>query len=48
MPPARATASGAALLHHKQPRQLSFTSVCQYVLASWMQLSSDLTDAAFR
>jgi hypothetical protein len=42
----RATAAGAALLHHKQPRQLSFTSVCQYVLASWMQLSNDLTDAA--
>ena len=38
----RTTAAGAALLHHKQPRQISFTSTCQYVLASWMQLSSGL------
>src|SRR5690606_34111111 len=38
----RTTAAGAALLHDKQPRQISFTSVCQYVLASWMQLSSGL------
>jgi hypothetical protein len=36
----RITAAGAALLHNKQPRQISFTSTCQYVLASWMQLSS--------
>lgn len=36
----RATAAGAALLHDKQPRQISFTSTCQYVLASWMYLSS--------
>lgn len=36
----RTTAAGAALLHNKQPRQISFTSTCQYVLASWMQLSS--------
>ena len=36
----RITAAGAALLHDKQPRQISFTSTCQYVLASWMQLSS--------
>ncbi len=35
----RATAAGAALLHDKQPRQISFTSTCQYVLASWMLLS---------
>jgi hypothetical protein len=35
----RTTAAGAALLHDKQPRQISFTSTCQYVLASWMQLS---------
>jgi putative transposase len=35
----RITAAGAALLHHKQPRQISFTSTCQYVLASWMLLS---------
>ncbi len=31
----RTTAAGAALLHGKQPRQISFTSTCQYVLASW-------------
>lgn len=36
----RITAAGAALLHDKQPRQISFTSTCQYVLASWMLLSS--------
>jgi len=35
----RTTAAGAALLHDKQPRQISFTSTCQYVLASWMLLS---------
>jgi hypothetical protein len=35
----RTTAAGAALVHGKQPRQISFTSTCQYVLASWMQLS---------
>jgi hypothetical protein len=42
----RTTMAGAALLHRKQPRQLSFVSACQYVLASWMQLSSGLIDAA--
>jgi len=36
----RTTAAVAALLHDKQPRQISFTSTCQYVLASWMQLST--------
>jgi hypothetical protein len=40
----RTTAAGAALLHGKQPRQISFTSTCQYVLASWMQLSAGLID----
>jgi hypothetical protein len=35
----RATAAGAALLHGKQPRQISFTCTCQLVLASWMLLS---------
>lgn len=39
----RTTAAGAALLHKKLPRQISFTSTCQYVLASWMQLSSGFT-----
>ncbi len=42
----RTTAAGAALLHHKQPRQISFTGTCQYVLASWMQLSGGLIDAS--
>jgi len=35
----RTTAAAAALLHGKQPRQISFTGTCQYVLASWMMLS---------
>lgn len=38
----RTTATRAALLHDKRPRQISFTSTCQYVLASWMQLSHGL------
>jgi len=42
----RTTAAGAALLHGKQPRQISFTSTCQFVLASWMQLSGGLIDAS--
>lgn len=42
----RTTAAGAACMHGKQPRQISFTSTCQYVLASWMQLSSGLIPAA--
>jgi putative transposase len=37
----RTTAAAAALLHDKQPRQISFTGTCQYVLSSWMLLSSD-------
>lgn len=42
----RTTAAGAALVHGKQPRQISFTSTCQYVLASWMQLSLGLIAAS--
>ena len=42
----RTTAAAAAVLHHKQPRQLSFTSTCQYVLASWMLLSAGAVPAA--
>lgn len=38
----RTTAAAAALLHSKQPRQISFTATCQYVLASWMLLSCGL------
>ena len=39
----RTTAAAAALLHGKQPRQLSFTSACQYVLSSWTILSCGFT-----
>lgn len=38
----RTTAASAALLHDKQPRQISFTSTCQYVLSSFEVLGSDL------
>ena len=41
----RTTAAGAAKLHDRQPRQISFTSTCQYVLAGWMQLSLGLIPA---
>lgn len=40
----RATVAGAALLHRKQPRRLSFVCACQCVLASWMQLAGGLID----
>lgn len=42
----RTTAAAAALLHGKQPRQISFTATCQYVLASWMSLSCKLVPAS--
>lgn len=42
----RTTAAGAALLHGKQPRHISFTAACQYVLSSWMQLSCGLIEPA--
>ena len=41
----RTTGAAAALLHNKQPRQISFTSTCQYVLSSWMALSCSLIDS---
>ena len=41
----RTTAAAAAVLHNKQPRQISFTNTCQYVLASWTLLSNDLIAA---
>jgi putative transposase len=41
----RTTAAAAALLHGKKPRQISFTGTCQYVLASWSNLSSELIAA---
>ena len=42
----RTTAAAAALLHHKLPRQISFTGTCQYVLASWTVFSSGLLSPA--
>ena len=41
----RTTAAAAAVLHNKQPRQISLTSTCQYVLASRMLFSCDLIAA---
>ena len=38
----RTTAAAAAILHDKQPRQISFTATCQYILATWMIHSGDL------
>jgi hypothetical protein len=38
----RTTAASAAMIHGKQPRQISFTGTCQYVLASWIQSSGGL------
>ena len=32
----RTTAATAAALHDKQPRQIGFTAVCQFVIARWM------------
>jgi hypothetical protein len=42
----RTTGAAAALLHGKQPRQISFTATCQYVLASWTSLSCGLIQAS--
>jgi len=41
----RITAAAAALLHDKQPRQISFTGTCQYVLSSWMLASCEAITA---
>ena len=35
----RTTAANAASLHGRQPRQISFTATCQYVLSSWQLIS---------
>lgn len=32
----RTTAAATASLHDRQPREISFTAVCQYVLSNWM------------
>jgi hypothetical protein len=42
----RTTVAGAAALHDKQPRQISFTAACQYILSTWMMLSASRTPAA--
>jgi putative transposase len=41
----RTTAAAAATLHDKQPRQISFTATCQYILAAWMTRSGNLHSA---
>jgi putative transposase len=41
----RTTAAAAAMLHEKQPRQISFTATCQYVLASWSLFLADQVPA---
>jgi len=40
----RTTAAGAALLHNKQPRQISFTATCQYILSAWMSIANGKVD----
>lgn len=40
----RTTAASAAFLHAKQPRQISFTSTCQFVLSSWSLISCGLVE----
>ena len=41
----RTTAANAAGLHGRQPRQISFTGTCQYVLSSWQLISAGLFTA---
>jgi hypothetical protein len=41
----RTTAAAAAVVHEKQPRHISFTGTCQYVLASWSLFSAGLIPA---
>jgi putative transposase len=36
----RSTAASAATLHGKKPRQISFTSTCQFVLSSWSLIAN--------
>ncbi|HCO26950.1 MAG TPA: IS4 family transposase [Gimesia maris] len=37
----RTTAAGAALLHQKRPRQISFTATCQIILSAWMNTGGE-------
>lgn len=39
----RTTAASAAAIHQCQPRQISFTSTCQAILANWMVISNPYT-----
>jgi hypothetical protein len=41
----RTTSAAAASLHDKQPRQISFTATCQYVLSSWMLFTCSVIPA---
>jgi putative transposase len=43
----RTTTAAAALLHRLKPRQLSFTSACQYVLAAWTRWSGMASNDAY-
>jgi len=36
----RTTIATAVSLHNKAPRQISFVSACQYILASWQEIAS--------
>ena len=42
----RTTLAAAALLHKLKPRQLSFTSACQYLLAAWSHSTATATNDA--
>lgn len=44
----RTTAAAAAALHKRQPRQISFTATCQYVLAGWSHLALESQTASDR
>ena len=42
----RTTTAAAALLHQLKPRQISFTSACQYVIAAWTHWSGRASNDA--
>jgi len=46
----RTTAAAAAVMHGRQPRQISFTGTCQHLLNAWMVLSANVVtpEAALR
>jgi hypothetical protein len=43
----RTTIASAASLHDKKPRQISFVSACQYVLANWQRSGGEFGDDAW-